>query len=157
EPAFLWGGRALELATRLDDASTRAHALVNIGSAKVQLDPEETSPLLEAHSFADIVGDAHVAARALNDLAYCLMAWVRPDAALRHALAGVPYAERHEDQIFVSYAGAIVAWLKLRAGEWEEAERAARAEIERGDTVSQLLARTVLTELAVRRGDPDAA
>ncbi len=50
----------------------------------------------------------------------------------------------------------LLAWLRLRAGEWDEAERAARHESERGENVSQLLARTVLTELAVRRGDPDA-
>jgi DNA-binding CsgD family transcriptional regulator len=49
-----------------------------------------------------------------------------------------------------------LAWLRLRAGEWDEAERVTRGEVERGITVVQLLARTVLAELAVRRGDPDA-
>jgi DNA-binding CsgD family transcriptional regulator len=156
EPAFAWGERALGLATRLGDESTRAHALVNIGSAKVQLDPGDSAPLLEAHAVADAAGDRQVAARALNDLAYCLMSWVQPDAALRCARQAVAYAEQHEEHTFVSYAGMIVAWLRLRAGEWDEAERITRAEIERGGTVAQLLARTVLTELAVRRGDADA-
>src|SRR5262249_3535153 len=56
-----------------------------------------------------------------------------------------------------SYAATTVAWQLLRRGEWDEAERATRAEIEQNVTVFQPLADTVLTELAVRRGDPDAA
>src|SRR5262249_27088338 len=42
------------------------------------------------------------------------------------------------------------------AGEWDEAERLTRREIESGMVV-RLLAKTVLAELAIRRGDPDAA
>jgi DNA-binding CsgD family transcriptional regulator/tetratricopeptide (TPR) repeat protein len=155
-PAIEWGNRALELATRLGDDSTRAHALVNIGSAQVQLDPADIGTLLEAHAVADAAGDRHVAARALTDLAYCLLAWVRPDEALRYAQEAVAYAELHEEHVFVAYSGTIVAWLRLRAGEWDEAERITRAEIESGTTVAQLLARIVLAELCVRRGDADA-
>ena len=43
-----------------------------------------------------------------------------------------------------------------RSGDWDEAERVAHGELERGITVVQLLAKTVLAELAVRRGDADA-
>ena len=42
EQAFELGEKALELATRLGDESTRAHALINIGSAKIELDHRET-------------------------------------------------------------------------------------------------------------------
>jgi DNA-binding CsgD family transcriptional regulator len=49
-----------------------------------------------------------------------------------------------------------LAWLSLRRGDWDEAERVTLGEVERGITVVQLLAKTVLAELAVRRGDPDA-
>jgi DNA-binding CsgD family transcriptional regulator/tetratricopeptide (TPR) repeat protein len=156
EAAFAWGERAIELATRLGDESTRAHALVNIGTAKALLDPDDVAPLHEAYAVADAAGDRHVAARALTNLAYCLLAWVRPDEALRTAREAVAYATEHEEHVFVSYSGTVIAWLRLRAGAWDEAERVARAELERGITVAQLLARTVLTELAVRRGDPDA-
>src|SRR5213075_2351715 len=44
----------------------------------------------------------------------------------------------------------------LRAGEWDEAERLAQNEIARGFTIPELAAKTVLAELAVRRGDGDA-
>jgi len=55
-----------------------------------------------------------------------------------------------------SYLVVMAAWLQLRAGEWEEAERIVRAEIDPRTTVVQLLAKTMLAELAVRRGDADA-
>ena len=39
EQALLWGNRALEMATRLGDESTRAHALVNLGRRQVAAGP----------------------------------------------------------------------------------------------------------------------
>ena len=75
---------------------------------------------------------------------------------MRYARQALAYAERHEVHAFASYIGATIAWLRLRAGAWDEAERDAQREIERGITVAQLLAKTVLAELAVRRGDADA-
>ena len=53
-----------------------------------------------------------------------LLCWVQPDEALRYAQQAVAYAEEHEMLIIASYAATVIAWLRLRAGEWEEAERA---------------------------------
>jgi predicted ATPase len=156
ETALLWGNRALELATRLGDESTRAHALINVGTAHLERDPTKIAPLLEAHAIAHAAGDRHEATRALGNLAYSLMCWVQPEPAMRYAQQAVAYAQEHEVHTIGSYLSTVVAWLRLRAGEWDEAERVARAQVERGVSVSQLLARTVLAELAVRRGDPDA-
>ncbi len=50
DEARKWGEQALELATRMGDESTRAHALVNIGSAMIMRDRGETEMLLEAHA-----------------------------------------------------------------------------------------------------------
>jgi DNA-binding CsgD family transcriptional regulator/tetratricopeptide (TPR) repeat protein len=156
DEALRWGERALDLATRLGDESTRAHALVNIACTKVQLDPAESGALLEAHALADVAGEREDATRALGNLAYVLMSWALPDEALRYAEQAVAYAQRYEVHTYVSYVTTTLAWLRLRSGDWAEAERATRAEIQRGITIVQLHARTVLAELAVRRGDPDA-
>jgi DNA-binding CsgD family transcriptional regulator/tetratricopeptide (TPR) repeat protein len=155
--ALHWGKRALELASRLGDESTRAHALVNIGCAKVQRDRRETQTLLDAHATADAAGEREDATRALGNLGYVLMSWADPRAARRYAERALAYAERYEVHAYVSYVTTLLAWLRLRAGDWSEAERITRGEVERGITVVQLLAKTVLTELAVRRGDSDAA
>lgn len=154
--ALTWGERALDLATRLGDESTRAHALVNLGCTRVQLDSGETAALLKAHRVADAAGEREDATRALGNLGYILMSWAKPEPALRYAQQALAYAERYEVHAYVSYVTTAMAWMRLRAGEWDEAERVTRGEIERGITVVQLLAKTVLAELAVRRGDPDA-
>ena len=152
------GERALDLATRLGDDNTRSHALVNLASARAQLDHRDAAPaLLEAHAFAAGVGEQHIAGRALNNLAYILLSWARPDDASHYAGQAIDYAEKHEELIYASYSRLVDAWVRLRAGEWDEAERVAHAERERGVGVAQLLAKTVLAELAVRRGDADAA
>ena len=155
-PAIAWGERALELATRLGDEATRAHALVNVGSSRVQLDPSDAAALEEAFAVAHAAGDRHEATRALGNLAYSLLAWARPDEALRAAERAVAYAEEHELHTLAPYCRTTIAWLRLRAGDWAEAERATRRELALDETVVQLLAQTVLAELAVRRGDDDA-
>jgi DNA-binding CsgD family transcriptional regulator/tetratricopeptide (TPR) repeat protein len=156
DQARSWGERALELATRLGDDTTRAHALVNMGCARVQMDPDDTGPLLEAHELADAAGEREDATRALGNLGYVLMSWARPEPALRYAERALGYAETYEVHTYASYVKTELAWMRLRRGDWEEAERTARNEIATGRTIVQLLARTVLTELAVRRGDADA-
>ena len=159
EPALEWGERALELATRMGDGRTRAHALVNVGTVRVDLDRRETAMLLEAHAVADAVEDRHEAGRALVNLAYALLAWAEPEGALEYAERAHAYARKHEVDTLGPYAALLTAWLQLRAGEWHEAERIARRQLEGSAlfAVFELLAETVLTELAVRRGDPDAA
>jgi DNA-binding CsgD family transcriptional regulator/tetratricopeptide (TPR) repeat protein len=157
DQALEWGGRALGLAVRLGDESTRAHALVNIGSARIDVDSRETATLLEAHAIADAAGERHEAARALVNLAYALFSWVEPAASLRCAERALAYAEEHEVYTLASYVDATIAWLRLRGGTWDEAERIRRRELAGGGTVSELVAKTVSAELAVRRGDADAA
>jgi predicted ATPase len=124
EQALKWGQRALDLATRLGDESTRAHALVNLACTKVQLDPGETGALLEAHALADAAGEREDAIRALGNLGYVLMSWAMPQPALRYARQALAYAERYEVHTYVSYVTTALAWLRLRSGDWDEAERA---------------------------------
>jgi DNA-binding CsgD family transcriptional regulator/tetratricopeptide (TPR) repeat protein len=155
--ALSWGERALALALRLGDASTRAHALVNLGCARIQLDHRQSDGLLEAHAVADAAGNREDATRALGNLGYVLMSWAKPEPALRYSQQALAYADEYEVDTYVSYITTTLAWLRLRAGEWDEAERITRAELERGITVVQLHAKTVLTELNIRRGDPGAA
>jgi ATP/maltotriose-dependent transcriptional regulator MalT len=120
------------------------------------MDPDETGALLEAHKLANAVGEREDATRALGNLGYVLMSWARPEPAQRHLRDALDYAETHEVHTYVSYVRTGMAWMRLRVGEWDEAEQAARSRIESGRTIVQLLAKTVLAELAVRRGDEDA-
>jgi DNA-binding CsgD family transcriptional regulator/tetratricopeptide (TPR) repeat protein len=156
EATLGWGERALELAGQLGDDATRVHALVNIGTAKLQVDREATGSLLEAHAAAAAVGEQYEATRALCNVAFSFMRWVQPREAMTWAQRALAFAQEHEVHATASYAAATIAWLRLRSGEWPEAERLAQREVERNITVAQLLTKPVLTELAVRRGDADA-
>jgi DNA-binding CsgD family transcriptional regulator/tetratricopeptide (TPR) repeat protein len=151
-----WGGRALALADRLGDEGVKAHALVNIGSIKMQQDAEALDELLEAHHLADQIGDRHEATRALLNIGYSAMAMVRPDISWKYTTRAIEYAEEHQVEALLLYARHISAWLHLEEGAWAEAERIVGRGPDTGPSVSQLLARTVLTSLAVRRGEPDA-
>jgi len=155
--ALSWGQSALDLATKLGDEATRAHALVNIGCAKVQMDADETEPLLAAHDAADAAGEREDATRALGNLGFVQLSWARPAPARSYARRALAYAQSHEVHTYVSYGTTALAWLRLKEGDWDEAERITQGEVERGMSIVQLLAQTVLTELAVRRGDPDAS
>src|SRR5262249_27504917 len=121
DQALAMGEIAYELATQLGDESTRAHALVNIGSAQLQLDPDAQETLLRAHEIGDRSGTRHEATRALVNLAYTLMCWARPVEARRYVERAISYAQEHEVHTLAEYATAILAWLQLRAGEWEDA------------------------------------
>jgi ATP/maltotriose-dependent transcriptional regulator MalT len=84
------------------------------------------------------------------------MCWGRPLEARVHVEEAIAYAAKYEVHTLAQYAGTLLAWLRLRAGEWDEAERFASRVVSGGESIPQLLARTVLSELAVRRGDPEA-
>jgi tetratricopeptide (TPR) repeat protein len=128
DQALSWGERALDLATRLGDDRVRAHVLVNLGSIRLDVDHRQTAPLVEAHAFADEVGETHEATRALANLGYALMSWAQPEPALGYAREALAYAQRNEVYNLASYVALTLAWLRLRAGEWDEAEAATRAE-----------------------------
>ena len=156
EGALTWGERAVQLADRLGADEVKVHALVNIGSVHIQTDPADFSTLLEAHRLADRVGERHEAVRALLNLGYTAMMWADTETARRYTDEAVAYAEEHQVDALGTYVRMISAWLMLRAGEWTQAERTAGV-VEASETgVNQLLAKTILTELAVRRGDEDA-
>ena len=155
--ALEWGERAVELATRLGDDRTKAHALVNIGTVEMNADPDDIATLQHAHELADAAGERHEAVRAMLNVGYSATIWVRPDLAWEHTNRAIAYAEEHQVDTLLGYAKLIAAWLRLREGDLAAAEDAARVEIESRTSVTQLLATTLLAEIAIRRGNPDAA
>jgi DNA-binding CsgD family transcriptional regulator/tetratricopeptide (TPR) repeat protein len=154
EGTALWGKRALELAVRVGDDGTRAHALVNLATVNAMLDPDDVTPLLDAHAAADGAGNSHEGTRALGNLGYAQMMWVRPVEALEYTKQALAYADEHEVDTLAVYNANVVAWLNLRSGNWEAAEAVAR----RQSTVGApgFIANVVLATLAARRGEPDA-
>ena len=134
EEALEWGDKALELATRLgDEEHPRPRARQHRRRAGPARSPDDTATLLEAHAVADAAGDRHEATRALINLAYTLM-------LLGAARAGAAYARARRSRTprstrctrFASYAATMLAWLRLRAGDWDEAESVTQARARAG-------------------------
>jgi DNA-binding CsgD family transcriptional regulator len=151
-----WAHRALGLAERVPGSEqTRVHALVTLATCEVSSDPTNIEPLREARRLADAIEDWSEAARATGNLGHILLGWGLAHEAAPYVDDAVAHASEHEVRNMQSYAEVTRAWSRLRAGAWDDAERTARAEAEDGSSVSTLLARTVLAELAVRRGDAD--
>ncbi|MGY1700366.1 ATP-binding protein [Geodermatophilus sp. SYSU D00766] len=157
EEALTWSARAADMALRAGDRATHAHALVNTGKVRATRDPDDTATIEQAFAAADGAGDPHEAVRALVCRAWSELLWVRPGPARRTAERALAYAAEHEVDALREYTEVTLAWLRAREGDWAGAERVARAQLERGVTVNQILAKTVLAEVAVRRGDDDAA
>ncbi len=142
-----------------DDEAVRIRALVTIGAARLQRDPRDDEGLHEALRAAELAGARYDAVLAHTALGYYHLQWVRPDLALEALERGRAVAREHEVDGFACYLDAALGWLRLREGAVGEAAALASGALEggrAGPTVSGLLARTVLTELAVRRGDDDA-
>lgn len=154
----LWGEWAVGLAG--EDAEVRTRALTSMGAMRMQLDADDTTPLLAALRLSQRTGQHHSAMLAYTALAYVDFQWVRPDEARVHCEGGRDYARTHEVDALTAYLDTVLAWLLLRRGEWTRAARLVgtrlRSTPSSGGTVTGLQARTVLAELAVRRGDADA-
>ena len=79
DDALVWGGHALELAIRLGDERVRIHALVNIGSAQIQLDDRDSATLLEAIQSRTCARSGTRRRARSSNLAYSMLVWVRPE------------------------------------------------------------------------------
>ncbi|MET7669008.1 ATP-binding protein [Micromonospora luteifusca] len=152
-----WGDRARELARRLGDVETEAHALVNVGSARLQggdvagiIELERGHALAAAHHLDD-----H-AARALVNMATLTVDWHRimPAAdALERALLFT--TSRDLD----GYARHLLAYrsrLRLTTGDWararSDAERALAGAAQPGGSLIPAL--VTLGRLGARRDEP---
>jgi DNA-binding CsgD family transcriptional regulator len=152
------GQRALRHAG--DDDMVRARARTSIGAMRLQLDIDDVHPLLAAVD-ACVGTDGHdETVFALVSLAFIHLMWVRPEPARVHADQARAFARAHELDGMAAFVDGLLAWLELRAGRIDQAtasvadRRSARTVAD--GTIAAQQARTVLTELAVRRGDAEA-
>ncbi len=143
-----------------DDLEVSVWARASIAAMRMQHDPDDTSMLLQALEDAEAAGQHHHAVLIRTTLCYLDLQWVRPDAAESEAGSGRRYAQEHEVDTLAHYLDAVLAWSYLRRGDDDQAARLATQALESSPTgeptVVALQARTVLTELAIRRGSEGA-
>ncbi|MET0449557.1 MAG: AAA family ATPase, partial [Aeromicrobium sp.] len=125
EGAREWGGKALDIATRLDDMFVRAHALINVGTA-IAIDDgldtgiamlRESLDLSLAHGFVD-----H-AARAYCNLSVSHAAHGRYAEEERVIAEGIAYSAERDLDYYTDYMTAMLAKSAAERGALDEAER----------------------------------
>ncbi|HVC05702.1 MAG TPA: AAA family ATPase [Candidatus Acidoferrales bacterium] len=153
-----WGGKALELAERLDDRETLVHAMNSIGTAGYLLGDDDGRRALERSlQLCREWGFAEQAGRAYIHLAW---AGVRVHDYARaeiHQREGLEYClERGLDawrfEILAHQARRLVD-----QGRWEQATEATSTVLRSGtaNAVAQTLVLCIVAVLRARRGDPD--
>jgi DNA-binding CsgD family transcriptional regulator/tetratricopeptide (TPR) repeat protein len=159
--AIALGERAVALAREAGDDAAISHALNNVGTAYwFQGDPAGHPMLDEALQVALAAGATEDACRAYANIAWNLLDWFRLDEAERYLRSGVKLAEEAEFLGFLSYLRTAQARLALARSRWDEAVRYAELAMElitSAHRPTQISALTVLSLVAVRRGQPGAA
>lgn len=157
--AIDWGTRALELAIRLGDKEIEAHALNNVGTARLDGDDEAGRAELErslAISLAN--GLEEHAARAYVNLSFDAVMWMRFAVALDWLERGIAYCDSRDLDAWGRYMSAYQAMAWFATGHWGRAADQA-AQVLRAPglaAINRIVALTVLGHVRVRRGDPDA-
>ncbi len=159
--AIALGTRAIDLARRLGDRATLAHALTNVGTVRLGRAEHELGreQLEEAFALAVAAGEHDHAARALVNLTSATVVR-RPDdtRAAADLERGLAFAREHDLEGYEQYLLGVRANLRLLHGVWPEAESDARASLDLGEHfgVSVCPALVALGRLQSRRAEPAA-
>ncbi len=157
--ARVWGEKALALARERGFVEPEAHALNNVGCARILVGDEQGWELLEESLRISIAhGFQEHAARALSNLGSFAMEERRHDSAARWLREGIDFAS---DRDLGTVRLCSLVWqarLHVVVGEWSEAaEEAALAIDDPGAAqVTRLAALAALGLVRARRGDAGA-
>jgi DNA-binding CsgD family transcriptional regulator len=156
--AIHWGNQAIALATALDNQPILAHALVNVGTAKMMSGDPEGSRLLDdgiriglAHGLDDDV------VRAWTNRAWTSLDRFGLDVAERTIDTALAFTAERDLIAMELYLKAARSRAWLARGEWEQATRQAAsvAAMPSATTLTRIAALTVMGRVAVRQGtDP---
>ncbi|HWA47845.1 MAG TPA: AAA family ATPase [Dongiaceae bacterium] len=158
ELALEWGGKAIALASQLNETEILSHAFNNVGAAKLhRLDVSGLADLELSLRLALDNGFEEHAARAYTNLASIAVRHYQLGRAARYLEDGIIYSETHDLESWGRYMTAFRARLHLLRGDWQAATDDAQSIIQhpRAATISKIPALVVLALVRARRGDPD--
>jgi DNA-binding CsgD family transcriptional regulator/tetratricopeptide (TPR) repeat protein len=158
DAAEAWATKAITVARELDDRSTLAHALNNLGSTRLRLGDTGGYALLEESLEISVTErfDDH-AGRAYANLIWTALDYRDYRKAEQYIEEGLEYARRRELAGSIYYITAERARLGFERGHWEQAERDARWVLGRPEEpgITMMPALATLAHLHVRRGDSE--
>jgi ATP/maltotriose-dependent transcriptional regulator MalT len=155
--ALEWGSKAAELAERVGDANTLAHALTTVGAAQLRLRmPEAEATLARSLEVAEQheLGDQIVRIYSLaGNAALEVHDFPRAQAYLE---AGLGFLDRLGVTDWQDYLLAVRGELRFKQGAWAEATEDVERVLARPQTLplARVMALAVLARVRARRGDP---
>ncbi|WP_212991910.1 ATP-binding protein [Actinoplanes auranticolor] len=158
--AIEWGERAIALARRFGDLDTEVHALVNVGSTRMEHDFAVGGAELErAHALAAAAGLDDHATRSLANKACQAVEWCDFDVAEDVLRRVLDFAEARDLDGYVKHLLGYRAEMLLARGDWAGAQADAETALSGPEHPgpSRSTARVALGRLRSRRGGPDAA
>jgi len=162
EQALLWGNRAVELASRMDDKEIASHGLNNIGCAMMRFSDTilEGEKILRQSLSIALTNDLHEhAARAYTNLSFALVLARRYSEAEIVFTEGIRYCEDRDLNSWNYYMQSERIKLLLDTGQYHEAE-ASSALLEayaNHPAMVRIAALVVLAKLRTRKGNFDEA
>jgi predicted ATPase/DNA-binding CsgD family transcriptional regulator len=155
--AILWGSQAIALAERLDRPDILSHALNNVGTSKIWVDPSSARADLDRSLKLALEHDRqeHVA-RTYTNYSCCEVDAYNAQAAHRLLAAGIAYCIEHDLDTWRDYMRGWLAELLLREGRCDEAAETALRVVQ-NEAATPLMrnpAVVALARLRMRRGDP---
>ncbi len=152
-----WGVPAIDLAQRLDEVETLAHALCNVGAAEGRAGlPEGREKLRRSLDLALEAGLEEHAARAHTNLSCGAIRARRYTEGDRCLEVGLAYCRDRDLDSWRLYMLGWAARSHLEQGRWDDAAQCASTVLRESRTApTRISALTVLGRLRARRGDPD--
>ncbi|HJW29166.1 MAG TPA: response regulator transcription factor, partial [Saprospiraceae bacterium] len=153
---LLWGNKAIDLATRMEDHEIVSHALNNVGNTLLQVPSSENQgeqKLNQSLSIALEKGFHEHAARAYVNLGSSFVLIKRYEKAMAAFDAGFKYCDERDLDFLKFYMLGYKAQLLLETGHWDEAEIIAkRLQLNQHHLLVKLVAVLTLSRLAIRQG-----
>ena len=159
DEAIAFGEESMALARWLNDRAVLAHALTNVGAARIGGHETERGRRELEQAFALAADDCEHAVRALANLAMVTQQRDPGDPRIGHDLErALAYAREHELDGPLQYLLGARAQFRLLRGNWDGAEDDARTSLATASAGPGAgVAVLVLGRLRARRGDPDAS
>ena len=159
DEAIAFGEESMALARRLSDRAVLAHALTNVGAARIGGHETERGRAELEQAFALAADDCEHAVRALANLAMVTQQRDPGDPRIGDDLErALAYAREHELDGPLQYLLGARAQFRLLRGNWDGAEDDARTSLATAVAGPGAgAAMLVLGRLHARRGDPDAS
>lgn len=157
EGTLQWGGRARELAERLDDAEVLVYALTNIGAIEFLMGrPGGIEKLERSVQLAQDAGLQEPAGRALFNLVWWPIRQRSYPVARRYLEVGLAYCSERGLDLWRLYLLVCRARIELDEGRWDTAGEAAAFVVRDPRTwpVPRSFALATLALVRARRGDP---